>query len=820
MSLLIWGYIMQRGGDFWRDTEVNGMDEALLHDSKKACSLLSRRQRDMDVVIKRAKHRRTWLPLLGGILSLIFLVARVSLVAADTGTINTDISSGPVGTLVSVSGSGFSANTTYTTRFASSIVSTGTMSGSGQCVSQFAVPASPRGQYPITVTTSSDNSNMVNFMVTPKITLSSTSGRSGSQVQVSGSGFQANSSVTVLFDSTVAIHVLANISGSFPNSAITVPAVSEGEHVITGSDAAGSAPGIVFNVTEPMISLSKTSGHIAEQLQVNGSGFQGNYSVSIVFDSTTVGTIVTDSTGSFSSATVSIPPGTEGEHNVTVKDAVSASQGITFRIKKPEITADLSSGQAGDSVLISGLGFKPGSAVTILFDSTAIGNIMADATGRFSNVAITIPSASGGKHTIVGKDTINTSSSITFDSKQGMNLSPTSGAMGDKLTVSGNGFAKNSTVVIDLDGTTLASNGKTDANGAFSFNINVPAAPGGDHIIRSRDTSGNQNTATFNVMQKLAISPTTGPPLTTTAISGTGFSADKPVTIRYNGNLLDISPPVTTDSRGNFNASFEVPATLPGSYNIEASDSIYTASTSFVAGLSAELSQPTTESSPGYIGMKLTVSGTGFKPNAKITVARATIQEVFAQINADTYGIFSVTFNVPPSPAGKHTIIVTDGVNTKELDFFIESQSPEVPRLSQPDTETKAKQPVFFDWDDVSDISGVNYMLQVATDENFTLVVLQKDELSESNYTVTEDDELEPVTKKTPYYWRVKAVDLASNESEWSDVRSFSVGFILTLPNGESELTLSAWAVYGISGFIVLIFISFFMLGKKKSPFH
>ena len=96
-----------------------------------------------------------------------------------------------------------------------------------------------------------------------------------------------------------------------------------------------------------------------------------------------------------------------------------------------------------------------------------------------------------------------------------------------------------------------------------------------------------------------------------------------------------------------------------------------------------------------------------------------------------------------------------------------------------------------FSWKDVIDQSGVTYRLQVASDENFTNILLEKDVLLSSELILDKDD-LKSVTSDNPYYWRVEAVDGASNESKWSETRSFSLGFVLTLPNGESNLNISA----------------------------
>jgi len=88
------------------------------------------------------------------------------------------------------------------------------------------------------------------------------------------------------------------------------------------------------------------------------------------------------------------------------------------------------------------------------------------------------------------------------------------------------------------------------------------------------------------------------------------------------------------------------------------------------------------------------------------------------------------------------------------------------------------------------------YTLQVATSEDFysASMVLEKAELTSSEYTLSESEELEPRSKEEPYYWRVKAVDGASNESAWSGERAFYVGstaWTVTL----FEFTLSVWAI-------------------------
>jgi hypothetical protein len=77
------------------------------------------------------------------------------------------------------------------------------------------------------------------------------------------------------------------------------------------------------------------------------------------------------------------------------------------------------------------------------------------------------------------------------------------------------------------------------------------------------------------------------------------------------------------------------------------------------------------------------------------------------------------------------------------------------------------------DWGDVSDVSGVTYQLQIDDSLDFAplSLVLSKPALTASGYTLTAGEAL----PAGAYYWRVRAVDGAGNESAWSMVPSFTV---------------------------------------------
>ncbi|GAI24186.1 unnamed protein product, partial [marine sediment metagenome] len=125
---------------------------------------------------------------------------------------------------------------------------------------------------------------------------------------------------------------------------------------------------------------------------------------------------------------------------------------------------------------------------------------------------------------------------------------------------------------------------------------------------------------------------------------------------------------------------------------------------------------------------------------------------------------------------------------------IMESDAPAKPTLSSPANASRigifGKQTATFTWSAVTDDSGVSYNLQVAASANFTQVLISKEGLLEAGYTLTKEEALAYGT----YYWRVKAIDGAQNDSGWTTTAySFKSGF------------LPLWASIAIVALIVVL---------------
>jgi hypothetical protein len=218
--------------------------------------------------------------------------------------------------------------------------------------------------------------------------------------------------------------------------------------------------------------------------------------------------------------------------------------------------------------------------------------------------------------------------------------------------------------------------------------------------------------------------------------------------------------------------------------------------------------------------MNVTVSGVAFEPNSPVTITYASTPQTVATTTSDASGAFTASFPIPKSIAGEHTITASDGTNSLQVPFYVESKAPSTPPPLLPLMGGKAAALTYFDWEDVSDDSlPVTYTLQVATSQDFASasLVLVEEGLTSSEYTVTEEEKLASRSSKEPYYWRVKAVDGASNSSPWTGAGEFYVGF--SLPKWTVNLfgfTLSVWTIlwWGI-GMLVVGLVAY-SLGKRR----
>ncbi|MFC1904749.1 IPT/TIG domain-containing protein [Chloroflexota bacterium] len=506
-----------------------------------------------------------------------------------------------------------------------------------------------------------------------------------------------------------------------------------------------------------------------------------------------------------------------------------------------------SSGEIDDNIDVYGYGFTPGISVYLYFTSERVvdGDYLDADVTAYERVGVTTAGAMdatdegeidtnfdipeeltdgddeetvrGGTYYIFvtygGSDRIRAADEFTVEGVGEITIDPDEGNVGDEVEITGEGFGDEEELTIEYDGDDVdieSGDDETDNDGDFECTIIIPESTAGDHTITVIDDSDAEAEATFTVEPQITISPTSGEPGTAVTVSGTGFGNKAEVTIYLDNDEMTI---VDADRDGTFEDSFEVLELEPGIYNIEVEDDDDNSADKekFTVTVVIILAEASLNPTTGNIGTELTVSGTGFTASGTVTVKYDNNQ--VATTTADANGAFSATFTVPKGKYGEYAVTVSGGTNTKNFTFTMESDAPPVPAPLKPEMDIQAESPINFDWKDVTDPSGVTYTLQIATDEDFTKdsIVLEKTALTKSEYTLTEKEKLEPLDKKESYYWRVRAIDDASNMSGWSGAGSFHLDSTFSMPQG------ATYALFGL-GALLLGALGFWM-GRKTAYF-
>jgi len=504
------------------------------------------------------------------------------------------------------------------------------------------------------------------------------------------------------------------------------------------------------------------------------------------------------------------------------------------------ITLSPDEGEIGDMVEIDGHSFDADEVVRIYFSSDKAdrGDDIDDEVTAYEYIGVVLINTDGDFHEFkffevpeelndgedkedvhgdeyyvyaTYYDSERISAVATFTVLNGeIELDPEESTVGAEVKISGEGLRNNQILTIRYDGDKVdIVNGDTttDSDGQFTCTFIVPESTVGNHTITVKDESGNKPEALLSVKPKINIDPASQAINKAVEVSGAGFGERELITITFEGDKVPTTPvSIYANRYGSFTGSFIIPFypayADDGTATVEAGDSSFNEAeakfTVLTAQASINLSPTTSQTSPGHAGMELTINGMGFIASTTVTITysnRETITVATATTNAN--GIFSVTFNAPPSVAGSHAINSTDGTNIATSVFTMESEAPLMPVPLLPKVAATAEANIYFDWEDVADPSGITYVLQIGADGDFVTVLLEKKGLTSSEYTLTEQERLESTEKETPYYWRVKAVDGASNESEWTTGRSFHVDF--------SWASIPAWVIYMGAGLVGLL---------------
>ena len=372
------------------------------------------------------------------------------------------------------------------------------------------------------------------------------------------------------------------------------------------------------------------------------------------------------------------------------------------------------------------------------------------------------------------------------------------GPAGTEVELTGTGFGYREEIDIYFDGelVDLVATIRADDVGTWSGKFIVPAASKGRHEI----TAGGDDTrprdvtaARFDVTPGISISPTKGAVGSEFTVKGSGFASnERSIEIVFAGKTAKSG--ITADSDGIFETKVVVPAAPLGEQEVGARGQNTTLASVEKRKFEVQ-SKLTVEPLSGNVGTQIEVSGAGLPASTAVTVTYDGVTKGTGTTSSDGT-LAAITFaatHTQTTHTAEHPVAAMFNSTTLTETFVMESTAPAKPTPRTPLSGTRigllGKQTPTLTWSVVDDPSGVTYGLQISATPDFSQILISKSGLiaqgsaiivsssgPEMSYTLSATEALPFGT----YYWRVKAVDGALNDSGWTASSTFKSGLLPT----------------------------------------
>ncbi|HYA10604.1 MAG TPA: hypothetical protein VEH10_02895 [Thermoplasmata archaeon] len=580
--------------------------------------------------------------------------------------------SGPVGTLIAFTGTGFGAGLTgrvflnYSASKPAVLACSGLISSAGGFSCTYAFPGATPGKYSFTAADGSTypkkpwgNNSSASFTLTPSLTVTPSSGGVGTAVTFQGQGYPASQGVSVLTSSGgIACSSTTNVTGTFSCAARIGPAPA-GPDVFTATVQSESASATFSVVSQ--LALAPARGAVGTAIALNGSGFPAFAPVSISWTGGTACAATASATGAFSCPTYVVPATPAGTYVFTATVNGSSIATASFTVVAG-LTLSPGAGPVGTLVTFRATGFAPSVSISV---SSSLGAACSGSTasnGSFT-CTYTVPAAPSGSYAFTATDGTNRASA-SFTLGTVLSVSPALGIVGTPIRFTATAFAASTPITVSWSGGTVCS-GTTGPAGGYICNASMPAASLGSHTFTA--TAGPSATTTFTVRPALTVTPGSGGSGSTITFTGTGFLANDSVTVSWTGPTTCSN---TTGPTGGFSCSLKIPlGTAGGVYPFTATDTASdtaTATFEVVTGLSASPDH-------GPAGTAVTFTGTNFAANSAVSVTSSLGTACpAATTKTNASGGFTCAYPIPSGTAGgTYNFTATDAASNSASVLFV-----------------------------------------------------------------------------------------------------------------------------------------------------
>ncbi|MGB2583920.1 MAG: IPT/TIG domain-containing protein, partial [Dehalococcoidia bacterium] len=200
---------------------------------------------------------------------------------------------GPVGTAVTVTGSGFSAGYTVKAYIGGKPLGSALSDSTGAVTVTGTVPTLAAGAQDVTgkdlAGYETSAATKATFTVTPTLILNPVTGLGGSYATVSGSGFEAGDTVSMSFagvpwvDPTATAYTFtANVDGKIGPTKLVIPAAAAaGTTEVKAEDESANKATANFTVTSRPLTITPNSGPMGTRVMITGSSMTPDGAIAI-----------------------------------------------------------------------------------------------------------------------------------------------------------------------------------------------------------------------------------------------------------------------------------------------------------------------------------------------------------------------------------------------------------------------------------------------------------------------------------------------------------------------------------------------------------
>jgi hypothetical protein len=555
----------------------------------------------------------------------------------------------PAGTLVEV----YWDTTTGAWTGSKGLLNSTTAKSSGGYDIWFKVPEATQGTHYIWVKDYLGNVISKTFAIATKVSLSSSSGLVGDSITCSFYGFKGTKELRVVYNkgdlAFAAFPTLAAVNQTLATGdgvtkewtgTLSTKPIKPGTITVKANtlsmtdDSAGNvnATGTINYVTGAYDVIFWAAPASGKAVTILYTPF--NTTGAVVY----LDTLTTSSVGS-ASAAETVPTG-------ATTGSFAAFDGKGYYGKKaftigPVLTVSPAASTVGSIIHISGRGFTaaativqagivltetsaPTLSATCMIYNPSSGTITVDSGGNFvADVVVPQGVNIDDDYTITVTSSTPQTASKSFEitAKAKVAVSPSFGAQGTSMTVSGTNYPKISglKLKVDLvDPTTLATlvnigTATTLADGTFSKSLFVPAYTGGNYKIKAYNSTWNiSSTVSFTIGNiVLLLSKTSAPAgCNTVVLTGSGFTANGAYNITLGTKTILSSGSASAD--GVITYTMTIPSMAAGTYDVKVFDKTtgISVTTPFTVTYNTQLTLSPTSVPTGY---NVSISGKGFR---------------------------------------------------------------------------------------------------------------------------------------------------------------------------------------------------------------